>query len=228
MMTEQQFKRRVKAITKAVLTNNIRSLSIKDCQWLIENYWLRPQSYWDLAYDWKRYSRKDFEHFYATFNLFEWIACEVDLNHALGWILHWVERKQGDCNNVKQSLEHFKQRCRLVHEVRDAIGLKLFHIHSLYSTHVYNKSDYYNVYNRHQKSVVPYFAYNEKHAIQRFIETYKPSEKDMRRFKIRRVRKVCDRALYYIHRDPRMTDGIFKYLTDNSIMFEDPTFGWKR
>lgn len=227
-MTEQQFKRRVKAITKALQTNDIRVLSIKDCRWLLENYWLRPQDYWDLMYDWERYSRKDFEKFYKTFGLLEWISGEIDLNHALTWILHWIERKQGNSEDVKKCLENFKQRCRLVHEVRNNIGLKTYHIHYLYSSHRYKRNYSFNDYNVFRNSIDSVYACDEKQAIKDFFARYRPSEKDLRRFKIRRIRKVNDRALYLIQKDPRMTDSVFKYLTDDSILFDDPTFHWQR
>ena len=216
-MNESQFKRRVKAIIKAIQTDNIRSLSIKDCQWLLENYWLRPQDYWDLMYDWKRYSKKDFEKFYSTFDLFEDICNEVDLNYALTWILHWVERRANDTPEALkskiQSLENFKQRCQLVHEVRDAIGLKTYHIHYLYSSHTYKRGDDYNTYNKFKKSIVSMYARSVQEVESKFLKQYKTREKDLVKFDIKRIRQVHNRALYVIRQDPRMTPSVWKFLT---------------
>ena len=218
MLDEKQFQRLYKNILTAIQTNDIRKLTIPSCQWILENYWLRPQDYWDLMYDFREYSRKDFEKFFATFNLREWFVCEIDLNHALTWILHWIQNKQGDCESVRQCIENFKQRCKLVQLLRNAIGLKQFHVHFLSKEHHWRRG---NIYKKH---VLKFYATDIKDALASFHARWKNNERTT--FKVQRVRMVWGEALYRINKEPRMSDNLFKYLINNDVEYKDETFGW--
>lgn len=218
MLDEKQFQKLRKNIVKALTNNDNHLLTIAHCQWLIENYWLRPQNYWSLTYDFRRYSKKDFQEFYNTFNLYEWITCEIDLNHALTWILHWIKNQQGDPNSVKLCIENFKQRCRLVQLIRNDIGLKTYNVHVLSAEYHWRRGQIY------KKHVIPFYARNTTEAIQSFRARWRNSPTNIHT--IKKIRLINQSAMYIINRDPRMSENLFKYLINSEVEYKDETFGW--
>jgi hypothetical protein len=217
VLNEKQFQRVVKNITDALNKNDVRLLTIPTCKWILENYWLRPQDYWDLMYDWQRYSRKDFEKFFTTFDLFSHFIDEVDLNYGLSWIIHWIERKQGKYEDVKSSLERFKQRCILVHTVRRNIGLKTYSIHYTYNNGWNGKNKRYVIQQRGR-------SMNE--ALHLFLERWKSRDK-FSFFKIHKIKKVSDTALYYIQQDARLPLEVYEFLTTGTAaVYTGKSFEW--
>lgn len=225
MLDEKTFQKLRKSIVKSILTKDNRHLSIVQLQWIFGQYWLKTDQISALTYDFKRYKRKEFDVF-SNDTLYEWVCGDTDLNYALSWILHWIERHNGDPVNVLDALNQFKQRCKLVQLIRSDIGLKTFSIHYLYSHHVYKRRDSYNVYNKFDKSVLRVYAITAEQAIKDFFARYRPCEKDMRRFKINRIRMVNSDAPYMIYRDARMPNSIYQFLCDGSDAYTGPDVQW--
>ena len=207
MVSEKEFQRLVKNITAAIVSNDTRKLTIRTAIWLINNYCLRPQEYWPLTYDWKRHTRKEFEQFFRTFSVYEWVASDVDLNYLLSWINKWMAEPQWhNPKNVADSIDCFKQRCRLVQLVRKNIGLKLYSIHYLWG------------YKSLKNYAVPLKARSLSEATSTFLAQFKSRSADTT-FKIKKIRQVKDKAEYIVTQPP-CSPLLFEFLRNEREHFD--------
>lgn len=212
MLDNKQISKLIKNITLAFTSGDNSKLTIHSSQWLINNYWLRPETYWDLVYPNRHYTKKSFDKFFTSFSLLEWITSDIDLNHALGWINHWVVKNNGaggKQENIEDCIRIFKQRCYVVNTLRKTLGLKAYTIHFLrFDRHYYKK-------NQFKKSTTQLRGFEINQVTKDFLHRYRHFHAADGFVKIKKIRELSFCPLYCIARN-QVTKEVFDFLTTDN------------
>jgi hypothetical protein len=167
MLDDKALERLIKNVVKAIDSNDSSVLTVASVRWILDNWDLKPRmDFLPRGLVWKesRIPKVEFTEFFQSFNCFEHFVGDVDLNHVLGIINHYV-KKDGLTENYLQWIANFRQRCQVVNNVRARIKLKTYNFHIVYKTHhrFYPRETW-----RHQKYVMRYSARNLEEAMKRF------------------------------------------------------------
>jgi hypothetical protein len=130
MLDDKAKLRLIRNLVTAIQTNDQTKLTRPSILWLSQNYWLRHHNWPIDTGGSRKITQEKINEFNTAFNLFEWIECEVDMNHALSWLVHWYVKGQYQSpEQENEQLCRFRQRIEVDHAVRKAIGLKNYVIH---------------------------------------------------------------------------------------------------
>ena len=167
MLNDKALERLIKNVVKAIDSNDSSVLTVASVRWILANWDLKPRMDFlprGLVWDNSRIPKAEFTEFFQSFNCFEHFVGDVDLNHVLGIINHYV-KKDGLTENYLQWIATFRQRCQVVNNVRARIKLKTYNFHIVYKTHhrFYPRETW-----KHQKYVMRYYGRNLEEAMKRF------------------------------------------------------------
>jgi len=173
MLDDKSLERLIRNVVKAIDSNDSSILTVTSVRWILNNWNLKPRMDFlprGLVWSESRIPKAEFNEFFKSFDCFEHFIGDVDLNHVLGIINHYVVKDGGITENNREWILNFRQRCQVTNEVRKRIKLKQYNFHVLYKTHRhFYPSEKWN----YKKYVIQIYARNMTEAMKRFRAAYR-------------------------------------------------------